>query len=187
MDPRIFFTVNVRVRLVSLSLVAVSSTTPPLCSVPLRTMPVALKSGSLHKEGKSRLLWKEHFFVLSDSPPVLSYYTTAATWASGEEPLGSSLLQGCVLSNTKSGRKGRYAFRLNLLVTPYKKGRTEKFILACVGLDDARGWIEALKATGLDSDFSESVMRAHHAGVAPGASGAPTSAASGAAAACSPR
>ena len=88
----------------------------------------AIKAGVLWKEGETtgfRWIWKERYFTLSDGP-VLTFFTSDADRAAGEEPLGSSLLQGGVLSNTKSARSGRYAFRLNLLVTPYRRGKTEK-------------------------------------------------------------
>ena len=113
--------------------------------------------------------FKPMFFVLGSNKEgtTLAIYNNEHEFRQSVQPISSSSLLGAKLSNTKSARRGEFAFRLNVpingpigLVT----SRTMKHILSSRVEVEAVGWVRALEGVGVTSSFQEQLMVAQHTG-----------------------
>ncbi len=101
-------------------------------------------SGTLLKQSSSGLFWNQRYFVLT--PRELVYYdagalsfTAPASSRQQQPPKGTAELDGASVSNTKSTRAGKFAFRLTTR-------RRQKWVLSGSTLAETLEWLAALES-----------------------------------------
>eukprot|EP00908_Phaeocystis_cordata_P023719 Transcript_6175.p1 GENE.Transcript_6175~~Transcript_6175.p1 ORF type:complete len:245 (-),score=43.99 Transcript_6175:164-898(-) len=115
-------------------------------------IPTKFKAGGLLKETMSPPWpWRLRHFVLEETS--LKYFVNADAVGTGQLK-GCMLLANARLSNTKTPRQGKFAFRLNGSGSSTKQRPSElKFILSGRTREETLEWVAALERLGVPSSF----------------------------------
>ena len=109
------------------------------------TTSFKVASGTLLKQSSSGLFWNQRHFVLTQRELYYhdggAFAFTAPATSSGGQPRGVAELAGARVTNTKSTRSGKFAFKL-----VHRKG---KWVLSGATLAETLEWVAALQSVDL--------------------------------------
>ena len=130
------------------------------------TTTFKVASGTLLKQSSSGLFWNQRYFVLT--PRELYYHDsgafafTAPATSHTQTARGTAELAGARVTNTKSTRSGKFAFKL-----VHRKG---KWVLSGATLAETLEWVAALQSVGVASTFDASYVEKNGGYAEPGRS-----------------